>query len=459
VVGECFTDDHELLTEAGWRNIDELRALKEPPVAATYNSVTHELEYRPVTRLFIKHSTEGSPHRVVEMTTADGKYNHISLAVTREHAVYRRTGYLEKGVDGQQQRWDTGDYTTAPAESLLVADKSRSFKLLSAASGGIHPSNTEEPLPFAEALHLTTDDQVDAFLSLYGYLLGDSVVTLEFNSVTFSTAAGQAWLANLLARLPIQSHHILRGEQQWRITDPVWVRHFAEEQLAGDEKRFASWVFDRLDARQLRSILRGLSLADGDDSTRGHEDAGAIYTSSARFRDELTRVCLHAGLAVFFVRDDKTGAKGHQDACWRVEYSAEERATEPTLQATEVTERLVDGRVWCCTVPPHHLVVVRRVERDAKGVVVAAATPVIAGQCNIQYALDPHSQQYVIIEVNARLSRSSALASKATGYPLAYVAAKLSLGLSLTDVKNSVTKVTTAMFEPSMDYVSSAPKA
>nr|NVI70403.1 rudimentary [Cucujiformia] len=76
----------------------------------------------------------------------------------------------------------------------------------------------------------------------------------------------------------------------------------------------------------------------------------------------------------------------------------------------------------------------------------------IVGECNIQYALCPYSEQYYIIEVNARLSRSSALASKATGYPLAYVAAKLSLGIPLPDIKNSVTDNTTACFEPSLDY-------
>ncbi|XP_059141957.1 CAD protein-like isoform X2 [Physella acuta] len=76
----------------------------------------------------------------------------------------------------------------------------------------------------------------------------------------------------------------------------------------------------------------------------------------------------------------------------------------------------------------------------------------IVGECNIQYALNPLSQQYFIIEVNARLSRSSALASKATGYPLAYVAAKLSLGMPLPMLKNSVTGSTTACFEPSLDY-------
>lgn len=76
----------------------------------------------------------------------------------------------------------------------------------------------------------------------------------------------------------------------------------------------------------------------------------------------------------------------------------------------------------------------------------------VVGECNIQYALNPHSEEYYIIEVNARLSRSSALASKATGYPLAYVAAKLSLGVSLLDIKNSVTGETTACFEPSLDY-------
>lgn len=76
----------------------------------------------------------------------------------------------------------------------------------------------------------------------------------------------------------------------------------------------------------------------------------------------------------------------------------------------------------------------------------------VVGECNIQFALDPASRKYYIIEVNARLSRSSALASKATGYPLAYVAAKLSLGQSLVDIKNSITRETCACFEPSLDY-------
>ncbi len=77
----------------------------------------------------------------------------------------------------------------------------------------------------------------------------------------------------------------------------------------------------------------------------------------------------------------------------------------------------------------------------------------IVGECNVQYALDPNSEDYVVIEVNARLSRSSALASKATGYPLAFVAAKLGLGYGLHELKNSVTKSTTACFEPALDYV------
>ena len=77
----------------------------------------------------------------------------------------------------------------------------------------------------------------------------------------------------------------------------------------------------------------------------------------------------------------------------------------------------------------------------------------IVGECNVQYALDPESEDYRVIEVNARLSRSSALASKATGYPLAFIAAKLGLGYGLFDLKNSVTKTTTAFFEPALDYV------
>jgi carbamoyl-phosphate synthase large subunit len=77
----------------------------------------------------------------------------------------------------------------------------------------------------------------------------------------------------------------------------------------------------------------------------------------------------------------------------------------------------------------------------------------IVGECNVQYALDPDSEDYRVIEVNARLSRSSALASKATGYPLAFIAAKLGLGYGLHELKNSVTRTTTACFEPSLDYI------
>ncbi len=77
----------------------------------------------------------------------------------------------------------------------------------------------------------------------------------------------------------------------------------------------------------------------------------------------------------------------------------------------------------------------------------------VVGECNIQYALNPFSKEYCIIEVNARLSRSSALASKATGYPLAFIAAKLGLNIPLNEIKNSVTKLTSACFEPSLDYV------
>ncbi|MBP6365134.1 MAG: carbamoyl-phosphate synthase large subunit, partial [Bacteroidales bacterium] len=77
----------------------------------------------------------------------------------------------------------------------------------------------------------------------------------------------------------------------------------------------------------------------------------------------------------------------------------------------------------------------------------------IVGECNVQYAFDPYSEDYRVIEVNARLSRSSALASKATGYPLAFVAAKLGLGYGLFDLKNSVTQTTPAFFEPALDYI------
>jgi carbamoyl-phosphate synthase large subunit len=89
--------------------------------------------------------------------------------------------------------------------------------------------------------------------------------------------------------------------------------------------------------------------------------------------------------------------------------------------------------------------------RDASQRVIRSVG--IVGECNIQFGLDPKSEQYVVIEVNPRMSRSSALASKATGYPLAYIAAKLAIGYSLPELLNKVTGVTTACFEPSLDYI------
>src|SRR2546425_8872889 len=77
----------------------------------------------------------------------------------------------------------------------------------------------------------------------------------------------------------------------------------------------------------------------------------------------------------------------------------------------------------------------------------------IIGECNIQFALDPKSEEFRVIEVNSRLSRSSALASKATGYPIAYIAAKLSVGYTLPELTNKITGVTSACFEPSLDYI------
>src|SRR5213079_3279183 len=77
----------------------------------------------------------------------------------------------------------------------------------------------------------------------------------------------------------------------------------------------------------------------------------------------------------------------------------------------------------------------------------------VVGECNIQFALDPKSDAHRVIEVNARLSRSSALASKATGYPLAYIAAKVALGYSLPEIPNGITRRTSAFFEPALDYL------
>ncbi|MGC8538984.1 MAG: carbamoyl-phosphate synthase (glutamine-hydrolyzing) large subunit, partial [Candidatus Micrarchaeia archaeon] len=92
--------------------------------------------------------------------------------------------------------------------------------------------------------------------------------------------------------------------------------------------------------------------------------------------------------------------------------------------------------------------------QEMRSVAIKVAESIgLVGECNVQFALDPSSNKFYVIETNPRMSRSSALASKATGYPLAYVSAKLALGYKLYEIKNSVSKVTSANFEPSLDYI------
>jgi carbamoylphosphate synthase large subunit len=406
VVGECFTDDHQLLTEQGWMDVDELRAAGKQPRAASYNPQTQQIEYQPVTRLFIKHSTPEEPHRLIELTqhqawgpgaesnkkTTD---NHVSLVVTEDHVLYRRTGHVEQADSGKlQQRWDEEGFTTTSARSMVVDDSSRSFMLLSAAANGAAVEAAVEPLPFVAALSLRTEDEIDAFLQLYGCWLGSGCeVDLTNGAIVLKSSNGQ-WLRSVCARLPLSAEDVLavESEEGLRIVQPVWCHVFSTE-LSGassaestPQSIIASWVWTRLDKRQIHIILDGMRAANNEafDSA----DISEVHTASAIFRDELVRLCLHAGFTAFFERST-TG-----DGRWCVKWSEQEADAEPTLQAAEVTRREAHGRVWCVTVPPHHLIIVRRIKRDAKGQIEAASRPVVTGQCNIQYALNPFSKEY-----------------------------------------------------------------
>jgi hypothetical protein len=405
VVGECFTDDHQLLTEQGWMDVDELRGAGKQPRAASYNPLTQQIEYQPVTRLFIKHSTPDEPHRLVELTqqqaeattwspgTANKKSavdnNHISLVVTEDHVLYRRTCHMEQADTGElQQRWDEEGFTTTPARSMLVDDSSRSFKLLSAAANGAAVELALEPLPFVAALGLRTEDEIDAFLQLYGCWLGDGCEVDLTNGAILLASGNTEWLRSVCARFPLSADDVLAAESEegMRIVQPDMC-HFFRSQLSGapsaestPQAIIASWVWTRLDRRQTRLILEGVSAAD--------DTLGEVHTASAIFRDELVRLCLHAGFTAFFERAASDASR------WCVKWSEQEADAEPTLQAAEVTRREAHGRVWCVTVPPHHLIIVRRIKRDAKGQITAASRPVVTGQCNIQYALNPFSKEY-----------------------------------------------------------------
>ena len=312
---------------------------------------------------------------------------------------------------------------------------------------------------------------------------GIQTVLVNPNIATVQTSPGLADRIYLLAVTPDIVADIAEKED----VDAVLLSFGGQTALNCGLELHRNGTFDRLGIRVLGPPIQAIE--DSEDRQRFNERLGEIDVKVARSRAcesvaEARKAALEIGLPVMLRGAYTLGGKGSGVAEREQELDAAlERAFAGDVPKVLVEEYLGgwkeieyevvrDIRDNCITVCNMENVDPMGIH-TGESIVVAPSQTLndeeyqllrtvalktvrhlgIVGECNIQYALDPKSSDYRVIEVNARLSRSSALASKATGYPLAYVAAKLALGYALPEIPNGITRRTTAFFEPALDYI------
>ncbi|KAJ2811781.1 hypothetical protein GGI24_006777, partial [Coemansia furcata] len=322
----CFpVEDHQLLTEFGFWSLDQVQAhFQKHATLRMACYVDGVLEYHPITVDDI--TIDEGTHDLVEMTGSTGTRpedsNDVSLMPTANHRMLLRVGATTD--DG---KWVSSDNMTPPPFEVHAAgsvldrsnsDESVAAQFIARFAGGAATATNAGKLPFVDALRLQTDDEVDAFLELYGFwLVSGDVVGYNGCQVAlkFSTPASNAYLDALFARLdrvlPMSSSCETTGvflstvlytsqppgHQLYCIKDEWWFAYFNEEyphSSKGGEWLW-KWVWECLDVRQLRLIVSGLCAASD-----GSIEDGSIRTPSLRFRDELQRLLLHAGYSAMF---------------------------------------------------------------------------------------------------------------------------------------------------------------
>jgi len=350
--------------------------------------------------------------------------NGVSLLMTPDHDMYVQRGRV---CPGRHNMSKTQKFAKVEARQLLETGTFNVFRLRASAPAGVGIGGGGS-LPFAAALGLTSSERVDAFLELYGFWLGDGTLSFERTGARARSGVGSLqiaqakkhdvdWVDTTLRKLGLaQGRDYAKSSSgkltTFQITKKEWVELFFAEYAhkytpsrtdvggliaaaaaAAAEgiksgKWMASWVW-QLSASHAELVLRGLSRADG------KEAAGArlIWTSSARFRDEIVRLALHAGSAATFTPEHLAGEARNttisggrepivaRRTWWAVRCPTDPAQATPRLDAERDVKTVeYEGRTWCATMP-HGFVVVRRVKRAPDGTVLQASKPVITGNC------------------------------------------------------------------------------
>jgi ribosomal protein L37AE/L43A len=418
----CLADDHEILTESGFMNWKEVQAGYQAGTLrlAGYSHESGELIYEKPTDFILN---ETKTQDMIEFTHSADNLNGVSLLVTTDHDMFAKKGK----VYGETVTWDGSwkgprgnshrtpyDYQKYKAASLMDAE---AVKFIGKARSGI--ATAPLALPFAEVLGFDTEEKLEAFCELYGYWLGDGSLRFGGNSVEMSPAklVDDSWLRKRFHVLELvegqhYTYNCLSGgdkiRYRWSIIDKRWFTIFCEEygkkyakyassntapevtstiepEDIKSAKWMAPWVWT-LPMVYARCVMAGLRFADGCEKA----DRNLIWTSSARFRDELVRLALHAGYSAHFNIQHQIG-----DVCgeisgrpviarhvsWKVTYTDTSRGSEPVLNtARDIKKVSYTGLTWCVTMP-HSFIITRRATRNEEGIVIAASRPIITGQC------------------------------------------------------------------------------
>lgn len=447
----CFPEnDHQLLTNKGFMFLKDIENYdKDDLLMASYDKETQQIVYDTFELVINPHDT----YEMIEFTsyneerfwasTSDeygfredttdiaNRSNRVSIITTPGHRMYVKRGLVQKperhiywksykqwNEDRTKHRYVQHDYKAVEASELLSDNERDCIKMLGCASNGIKlPDNVT--LPFIKQLELKGEDQINAFLELYGYWLGDGSLQVNRkayhkNAVTFSPVkpVDTPWIIKRLEIIGSIEHKIYKSkvnltQSLFSITDKRWTNFFVTEyqrkykhgiKTAADIKlneenpqaKSAKWMCDwvwSLTKDQGRCVLAGLRMADGDEAC----DGNAIYTSSVSFRDEIVRLALNAGYSPTFIFKYGEGScrgiiKGKEVIAnhdsWRVAYNSTGQQAKPNLrQKNDVKKVQYTGRTWCVTVP-HDFVIVRRARySEKKKKITLASRPLIINNC------------------------------------------------------------------------------
>lgn len=422
----CLADDHEILTEDGFMNWQQVKAGYESGTLriAGYDHESGHLLYEYPTAFIFNEAKEREMIEFTHIAEAkkegDDEYcegkesNKVSLLVTTDHDMFAKRGreYGEDNIEWNEARKQgkriLADYEKVKAKELLSINSNEIVKFTGKARSGF--TGQKDCILFSEKLCLNSPEKLTAFCELYGYWLSDGVLKFYPNTIEFVPVekGNDEWLRQRFIILDLHEgidykHKIIKGAPvyyQWVITNDNWFNVFCsdyKEYRKGSKiicqvepfktrsvKRMMKWVWT-LPCKLARSLLVGLRF------TNGYEkyNLNVIYTTSTKFRDEIMRLALHAGYSPFFKIHHRKGdcsgsAEGQkftatQDDLWEVFYTDNPVSSEPILNAKrDILKRTYTGPTFCVTMP-HGFIITRRVIKDKNDTIIYASRPIITG--------------------------------------------------------------------------------